>query len=74
MNRINNKRKAKSISTYDFSTLYTTLPHDKLIPRLSKVIDFVFKGGDESFLQIFDKKVLWGKKKKGLFSDSVNLP
>ena len=26
----NEKKNAKSIATYDFSTLYTTLPHDKL--------------------------------------------
>ena len=32
----NGKKKAKSVATYDFSTLYTTLPHDKLIKRLCK--------------------------------------
>ena len=28
INIINRKNKAKSIATFDFSTLYTTLPHD----------------------------------------------
>ena len=41
-----NRKNAKSISTSDFSTLYTTLPHDKLIKRLCNVIDFVFEGGN----------------------------
>ena len=36
---INRKKKAKPIATYDFSTLYTTLSHDKLIKRLCNVID-----------------------------------
>ena len=31
INRLNKKRKAKTISTFDFSTLYTKIPHDKLI-------------------------------------------
>ena len=31
-------------SENDFSTLYTKIPHDDLIDRLSKVISFVFEG------------------------------
>ena len=31
INIINRKKKAKSIATYDFSTLSATLPHDKSI-------------------------------------------
>jgi len=31
-----------SIKTYDFSTLYTTLPHDKLKPRLKETIHKAF--------------------------------
>ena len=42
INIINRKKKATSIATHDFSTLYATLPHDKLIKRLCNVIDFVF--------------------------------
>ena len=50
INIINRKKKAKSIATYDISTLYTTLPHDKLIKRLCNVIDFVFEGGNRTHL------------------------
>jgi hypothetical protein len=30
------------IKTYDFTTLYTTIPHDKLKPRLFGIIDSCF--------------------------------
>jgi hypothetical protein len=31
-----------NIKTYDFSTLYTTIPHEKLKPRLFDIIDNCF--------------------------------
>ena len=34
---------AKFISTFDFSTLYTTIPHNLLLKVLSEVIKFAFK-------------------------------
>ena len=43
--KINKRKNAKQISTFDFSTLYTKIPHDKLLDILYKVVDFVFKGG-----------------------------
>ena len=52
LNKINKKRNAKSISTFDFSTLYTKLPHNKLIKELSAVIDFAFEGGKCKFIEI----------------------
>ena len=45
LNELNRYNKAKSISTFDFSTLYTKLPHDNLIEVLHLLIDFVFNGG-----------------------------
>ena len=44
LNKINKKKRIKSITIYDFSTLYTKLPHDKLVDKLSSIIDFAFKG------------------------------
>ena len=38
INIINRKRKDKSIKTYDVSTLYTTVPHDKLINVTDSVL------------------------------------
>ena len=36
LTQINAKRGAKDVSTYDFSTLYTKLPHDDLIQNLNE--------------------------------------
>jgi hypothetical protein len=40
-----------SIKTYDFSTLYTTIPHDKLKSRLVDIIDNCFsnKNGERKY-------------------------
>ena len=45
MNGLNKRRKAASVLTFDFSTLYTKLPHDKLLMVLNSLIDFCFDGG-----------------------------
>ena len=61
---INTRKKAKDISTFDFSTLYTKLPHDDLIRVLNSHIDFVFDGGTGKYLGYSDNKVFWKKKAK----------
>ena len=64
LNRINKKQNAKSISTFDFSTLYTKLPPDKLIKELSEVIDFVFDAGSNKHIAISKHgKAYWSKNK-----------
>ena len=75
INIINRKKKAKSITTYDFSTLYTTLPHDKLIKMLCNVIDFVFEGENRTHICISKNNVkyLWQKSKDNIaFSKSTS--
>ena len=58
----NRKKKPKSVATYDFSTLCTTLPHDKLIKRLCNFIDFVFEGGNRTLICISkSNSAYWGK-------------
>jgi hypothetical protein len=44
------RRSAKCISSFDFSTLYTKIPHDKLIDVLNHIIDFVFRGGTRKMI------------------------
>ena len=64
LNRINKKQNAKCISTFDFSTLYTKLPHDKLTKELSNIIDFVFDAGSNQYIAISNNnKAYWSKKK-----------
>ena len=64
MNKLNARNKAKSISTFDFSTLYTKLPHDKLLDVLNKLIDFCFNGGEHKFIVISKFGARWCKDKK----------
>ena len=74
INIIYREKKAKSISTYDFSTLYTTLPHDTLIKRFCDVIDFVFEGGNRTHICISKNNVAYlGKNSRDnmAFSKSI---
>ena len=66
INIIYRKKKAfKFIATYDFSTLYPTLPHDNLIQRLCNITDFVFEGGNKKHICISkDNVAYWGEKSK----------
>ena len=57
------KNCAKSRTTYDFSTLYTNLPYDKLKYKVSLVIDFAFQGGNKNFNKcLSNSTAFWGKK------------
>ena len=46
------RKSANCVSSFDFSTLYTKIPHDKLLEVLQKIIDFVFKGGTRKKIAI----------------------
>ena len=71
LTRINEKKKAKDISTYDFSTLYTKLQHDDLIHNLNGIVDFAFSGGNlkkdgnRKYLTVTKFSTFWSKKRKG---------
>ena len=52
MNGLNKQRKATSVLTFDFSTLYTKLPHNKLLMVLNKFIGFCFDGEECKILQL----------------------
>ena len=66
ISKINKRKNGKQISTFDFSTLYKKIPHDKLLDILFKVVDFVFKGSTRNY-KVINKQgcVLWSSKKKG---------
>ena len=71
LTRINAKKNAKEISTYDFSTLYTKLKHDDLVANLHEIVDFAFsggkvgKGGNRKYLTVTHHSAFWSKKKRG---------
>ena len=61
------EKNAKQIRAFNFSTLYTKTPHDKLLDILYKVLNFVFKGGTRDYI-IINKEgcALWSSKKEGI--------
>ena len=56
---MNNREKAKSTSTFDFTTLYTTTPQNLLITVLSEVINFAFKSKTRSPIGFSKTSVYW---------------
>ena len=63
LNKINKKKRAEYIATYDFSTLYTKVPLVKLLDELSSTVDFAFYGRKKSYIQISTiQKVFEGYK------------
>ena len=65
LNKINGKKSAKHISCFDFSTLYTNIPHDKLLEKLNDLVDFAFKGGNKNNICFnFNGSAYWGRKAK----------
>ena len=59
VNQLNKRSAAKSITTFDFSTLYTKIPHDKLIYVLNSLVDFCFKSNDCKYLVITRYGAKW---------------
>ena len=56
---LNKRRKATSVSTFDFSTLYTKLPHNKLLMALNSLIDFCFDGGECKYVTVNNYGARW---------------
>ena len=61
INNLNRRNAAKSLSTFDFSTLYTKIPHDKLKEVLNNIIDFAFKGGTREYIKVYNSTAYWTK-------------
>ena len=61
IDKINKRNKAKSISTFDFATLYTKIPHELLIEALNDIVDFAFKGGVANAVYINTYGASWRK-------------
>ena len=63
--KINNAQKAKTVQTFDFSTLYTKIPHHLLKGALEEIVDFGFDGGNSDGIYIENGKAYWRKPKRG---------
>lgn len=77
LNKLSARNGAKSVATYDFSTLYTKIPHKELKFVLNELIDFCFNGCPDSKIRINNNKASWfhppedGKKRSGKTPDGV---
>jgi hypothetical protein len=49
---LNNNNKIKSMQTYDFSTLFTKLPHDTIILNMFELISKMFTHSKKTFMHI----------------------
>lgn len=56
---VNRKRNARNVCTYDFTTLYTSIPHQKLKSKLSWVIKTAFKSSGKSFISVHKNSASW---------------
>ena len=60
---INNKNQVRNIRTYDFSTLYTFIPHKQLKQQLNWVISEAFDDGARKFIRIGNDSARWSKSR-----------
>ena len=47
------------MSTFDYSTLCTKIPHDKLLYVLNEITDFAFKGGTRDYVNVYKSGAFW---------------
>ena len=65
VNKINAKKKPKSIETFDFSTLYTMIDQNDLSEKLKWAVDKAFSGGTNQWIRVSRNDATFhnGKKK-----------
>ena len=64
-NKLSSRRVADSVTTKDFSTLYTNILHGILTKALNFVIDFNFQGKTQSKLSVSNNDIAnWSKTSK----------
>ena len=59
---INEKQQAKAVVTYDFSTLYTKIPHDKLKLALNNIVEKCFEKSKMKYISINNYEAFWSDR------------
>jgi len=69
------KSPPRNIITYDFSTLYTSIPHDKLKEEIKSLIQKAFSGMNKKYIKVTSSKAYWSNKRnhKNVFLDCNKL-
>jgi hypothetical protein len=57
------KRKPRNLITYDFSTLYTSIPHNKLKEEIKFLVEKAFNGMNKKYIKVTKYKAQWCNKK-----------
>ena len=65
IDKCNNAKKAKTVRTFDFSTLYTKIPHHLLKVALEDIVDFCFNGENSNGVYVLNGKAFWRIPKRG---------
>ena len=60
----NEQKNVENIATYDFSTLYTNIPHDKLKTRMADVISKAYEGSGKTYISIYSTSASFVNKHK----------
>jgi hypothetical protein len=60
VNKVSSDKQAESIDTFDFSTLYTKIPHQDLKEKLALFVEKCFSGAKAKYLNL--KVGSWSKK------------
>lgn len=60
----NSKKKPRNLITYDFSTLYTSIPHDKLKNEIAHLVRKAFHGMKKAYIKVTSYKAYWSNSNK----------
>ena len=63
IDKLNDTNKAKNIYTYDFSTLYTMIPHDDLKEQMKWIMDIAFFNKSKKYIFVSSYNATWYKRK-----------
>ena len=63
INKLNKRKAAKIMWNFDFSTLYTEVPHENLLYVLNELTDFTFKDGRRDYVTVYNSGAPWSRPK-----------
>ena len=65
--------RATSLSTYDFSTLYTTLPHNLIKEKLINLIEWTFKREGSSYIACNERQAFFTSEDAKPYKNFTNV-
>ena len=63
INTLNKSNSLKSFDSFDFATLYTSIPHTLLIKCITKLIEEAYKVRSSTFISVGYRSAFWSKSK-----------